>query len=229
MARSSTILDASRSCLRLTRGPFLRVSQSVFGEVPQDSLRKHLCRRSLVSSLESRICENASTREVGSVDPKVEKSSCATPRPVRMTKRSLLMVLRSLLASRRRRAKLLMSGITWGPGVSWSSGASKPRSLPVRWKCSTQHIWRQLCLNACLVVRWGFEGRLLINKSKAEKARGETSTRAATRASRQDRKQIGDTGRGCGRGGEGSGLARLGAMRWRPVCLRNPCNDAAQV
>lgn len=64
--------------------PSLSVGQSSFGELLHDNFRKDLCRRSLVSSLESRICVNASTSAVGSFEPNVEKSSCATPRPVLM-------------------------------------------------------------------------------------------------------------------------------------------------
>ena len=55
---------------------------------------------------------NASTSGVGSLEPNVEKSSCATPRPVLMICRSLLIALRSALASRTCLAKLLISGIT---------------------------------------------------------------------------------------------------------------------
>lgn len=106
------ILDASRSCRRIIRVPSLSTCQSSFGEVLHDSFKNDLCRRSLVSSLESRIWVNASMSAAGSLDPNVEKSSCATPRPVRIICRSLLMAFRSALASRTCRAKLLISGIT---------------------------------------------------------------------------------------------------------------------
>lgn len=82
------------------------------GKVLHDSFKNDLCKRSLVSSQESRICVNASTSAMGSFEPNVEKSSCATPRPVLMICRSLLIALRSVLASRTCLAKLLMSGMT---------------------------------------------------------------------------------------------------------------------
>jgi hypothetical protein len=104
----------------------------------------------------------------------------------------------------------------------------------VRWKCLTQRIWRRLCLNACLVMRCGFEGWVLINKSKAEKARDETSTRAATRASRRvkttsklETRIVGAAevvvtavGQPGGSGGNGDG---------GPSASETPCNHAAQV
>ncbi len=88
-------MEPLRSCRRLIRKPDLRASQSSLGVTLHDSLRKALCRRSLVLSHESRTCETESTRADGSLDPDAEKSSCATPRPVRMASRSVLMALRS--------------------------------------------------------------------------------------------------------------------------------------
>lgn len=96
----------------LFKAPSRNDSQSSLGALLHDNLRKALCKRSLVESHESIICTTASAIAIGSLGPELAKSSCATPSPVRMISKSLLIALRWCRASRTLRANEHMSGMT---------------------------------------------------------------------------------------------------------------------